>query len=161
MATALSPSTWIQVLPVRLQRFLGTQHPSSSSSDQASTPKNPTEVATDHDDEWGDWVIPAPECEEQVKDAPVLVGEPVEDEILGLDITFEELIARQWAMARNAWKVEVRDKDRKPSDGEKEEDLFYLEEIYDGIRMPCHTPLDSDNTQILGTCIFDLDAGGW
>ncbi|KAJ4178258.1 hypothetical protein NW767_014901 [Fusarium falciforme] len=160
MATALSPSTWIQALPVRLQRLLGTQHPSSSSSDQASKPKNPTEVAADHDDEWGDWVIPAPECEEQVNDAPVLVGEPVEDEILSLNITFEELMARQRAMACNAWKVEVRDKDRKSSDGEKEEP-FHLEEIPAGIRMPCHTPPDSDDTQVLGTCIFDLDAGGW
>ncbi|EEU37260.1 uncharacterized protein NECHADRAFT_78357 [Fusarium vanettenii 77-13-4] len=159
MATVLSPSTWIQVLPVRLQRLLGTQQPSSN-SDQTSTPKNSTESTTDHDDEWEDWVIPTPECEEPVRFAPALTRKPTKEEILALKLPFEKLMARQRAIVANAQRDEVGDKEGKPSHGE-EEDLFHLEGIHDGIRMPPHTPPDSDDIRRRGPFILTIDADRW
>lgn len=158
MTTTLFPSTWIQALPILLKRLIGAQKSSSSSPDQAQTSQKD---ATDHDDEWGDWVIPTPEREEQVEYVSPLFKEPREDENILFEVLLEELIARQRVMAHNAWKIKVRDKDRKSSDGEKEEEPFHLEEIPAGIRMSYHTPPDFDNTQVLGTCILDLDASRW
>ncbi|KAI8722686.1 hypothetical protein NCS52_00413000 [Fusarium sp. LHS14.1] len=160
MATVLSPSTWIQALPVRLQRLLGTQQPSSNNSDQTSTPKNSTESTTDHDDEWEDWVIPTPECEEPVKFAPVSIRKPAKEEIPALKLSFEKLMAHQRAIVANAQRDEVRHKGRKPSDGE-EEGMFHLEEIHDGIRMPPHTPPDSDEIRRRGPYIMTIDADRW
>ncbi|KAJ4328616.1 hypothetical protein N0V84_000975 [Fusarium piperis] len=160
MATILSPSTWTQALSLRLKRILGTQQPSSSGPDRAPTPKNPTEGAADHDDEWGDWVIPTPECEKQVKYLPPYLEEPREDEDDLLNIAFQEFIARQRVMARDAQR-EVENKGGKPIDGEKEDGLFYLEEIPPGIRNPYNTPDDSGPIQNLEHFLVDLDACGW
>ncbi|KAL2689162.1 hypothetical protein Neosp_003214 [[Neocosmospora] mangrovei] len=157
MATPLSPSTWIQVLPVRLQRLLGTQQASSSGSDKASKTKDSTERAVDHDEDWEDWVIPTPECEEPVKFAPALIREPAKEEILALKLPFEKLMARQRAMIGGAQRDEVGDKGRKSSDGE-EEGLFHLEEIHDGIRMPPHTPPDSDDIRRRTAFMLNLEA---
>lgn len=161
MATILSPSTWVQALPMRLKRLFETQQPSPSGSDKVPTSKNPTEDAANHDDEWGDWVIPTPECEEQVEYAAPLFKEPGEDENIIFKITLEEFLARQQAMARNAQQVVVGNKELKPVDGETEEDSFRLEEIPIGTRMPCNTPDGSDAIENLGPCLVDLDACGW
>ncbi|RMJ07384.1 hypothetical protein CDV36_013008 [Fusarium kuroshium] len=157
MTTTLSPSTWIQALPTKLKRLLGAQQSSSSGSNQASTPENPTEGTTNHDDEWGDWAILTHEGEEQVeKDVPPLAEE---DEIHDLRITFEELIIRQRAMVGQ--REVAGDQGQRTSEEEKEDDQFHLEEIPAGIRMPCHTPPDSDDTRDVGPCLLDLSTSGW
>lgn len=157
MTTTLFPATWILALSARLQRLLGIQQPSSDGPDQAQTSQEHT---ADHDDEWGDWVIPTPECEEQVEDFPVLFGQPVVDEIFDWEMTFEHLMAFKRVTARNAW-IQVGGKDRKPSDGENEENPFHLEDIPAGIRMPPHTPPDSENAYAIGTWVLDLDGSEW
>lgn len=85
---------------------------------------------------------------------------PATEEILALQLPFEKLMARQRAFVANAKRDEVGDKDRKPSDGE-EEGLFHLEEIHDGIRMPPHTPPDSDDIRRRGPSILTIDADRW
>ncbi|RSL49710.1 hypothetical protein CEP54_012290 [Fusarium duplospermum] len=159
MTPTLWPSTWIQALPIRLKCILGAQQPSSTGSNQASTPNNPMKDAANLNDEWEDWVIPTPEGVEQVKkDVTPLVEEPEEDGIRMLRLAFEELLARQRIMVGQ--REEFGDLDQKPSDGEREDDLFHLKEIPAGIRMPCHTPPDSDVTRDIGPCILDLGMGG-